>query len=39
VPFDKFIKIYRLEDINQAIDDQNTGKTVKAVLLTDVAAL
>jgi aryl-alcohol dehydrogenase len=39
LPFDKFITTYRFEDINQAIHDQSTGKTVKAVLLTAAAFL
>lgn len=34
-PFDKLIKTYRLQDINQAVRDQLDGKAVKAVLLTD----
>jgi aryl-alcohol dehydrogenase len=38
MPFDKLIKTYRLEEINQAIHDQHSGKTVKAVLLTDAVA-
>ncbi|ROL70233.1 NAD(P)-dependent alcohol dehydrogenase [Pseudomonas chlororaphis] len=32
-PFDKLIKTYRLEQINQAIADQASGECIKAVLL------
>lgn len=34
-PFDKIIKFYDFEDINQAADDSNTGKTLKPVLILD----
>lgn len=32
-PFDKLIKKYKFEDINQAIEDSETGKTIKPVIL------
>ena len=35
LPIEKFSKTYRLEDINQAIDDAHHGKCIKAVLLID----
>lgn len=38
LPFDKFVKTYRFEDINNAVRDQHDGKTVKAVLLTDAVS-
>lgn len=31
-PFDKLIKFYKLEDINQAVKDSESGSTLKAVL-------
>ena len=31
-PFDKLIRVYPFEKINEAIEDQHTGKTIKAVL-------
>lgn len=31
-PFDKLIKFYELEEINQAIEDSETGKTLKAII-------
>ncbi|WP_316751506.1 NAD(P)-dependent alcohol dehydrogenase [Pedobacter gandavensis] len=31
-PFDKLIKFYNLEDINQAVEDSENGTTLKAVL-------
>jgi aryl-alcohol dehydrogenase len=31
-PFDKLIQVYPFEQINQAIEDQRSGKTIKAVL-------
>lgn len=37
MPFDRLITTYRLEDINQAVQDQHDGKVVKAVLLTGAA--
>jgi aryl-alcohol dehydrogenase len=33
-PFDRLIRTYRLDDINQAVRDQHEGRCVKAVLLT-----
>jgi aryl-alcohol dehydrogenase len=35
LPLEKFTKTYRLEEINQAIDDAHHGKCIKAVLLID----
>jgi aryl-alcohol dehydrogenase len=35
LPIEKFIKTYRLDQINEAIDDAHDGKCVKAVLLID----
>ena len=35
MPFDRLMKTYRLEDINQATHDQHDGKVIKAILLTD----
>lgn len=35
LPVEKFTKTYRLEEINQAIDDAHHGKCIKAVLLVD----
>lgn len=32
-PFDKLIKNYKLDDINQAMDDAEQGGTLKPVLL------
>lgn len=32
-PFDKLIKKYRFEDINQAIEDSESGKAIKPVIL------
>jgi len=32
-PFDKLIKKYKFEDINQAIEDSENGKTIKPVIL------
>ena len=34
-PFDKLIKYYRFEDINQAFADTKRGEVIKAVLLMD----
>lgn len=34
-PFDKFIKKYDFEDINQAIKDTETGVVIKSVLIID----
>ncbi|MDY0749014.1 NAD(P)-dependent alcohol dehydrogenase [Paucibacter sp. R3-3] len=31
-PFDKLIRVYPFEQINEAIEDQHAGKTIKAVL-------
>jgi aryl-alcohol dehydrogenase len=31
-PFDKLIRFYRLEDINQAFEDSRTGRTIKPVI-------
>jgi aryl-alcohol dehydrogenase len=31
-PFDKLIKFYELEDINQAVADSESGVTLKAVI-------
>jgi aryl-alcohol dehydrogenase len=33
LPFDKMVKTYALEDINQAVADQHAGECVKAVLI------
>lgn len=35
LPIETFIKTYRLDQINEAIDDAHHGKCVKAVLLVD----
>ena len=35
LPLEKFTKTYRLDEINQAIDDAHHGKCIKAVLLID----
>ncbi len=35
LPIEKFSKTYRLDEINQAIDDAHHGKCIKAVLLID----
>ncbi|MDT0508447.1 NAD(P)-dependent alcohol dehydrogenase [Novosphingobium sp. MMS21-SN21R] len=35
LPIERFSKSYRLEDINQAIDDAHHGKAIKAILLID----
>lgn len=32
-PFDRLIKKYKFEDINQAIEDSESGKTIKPVIL------
>ncbi|RYY21968.1 MAG: NAD(P)-dependent alcohol dehydrogenase, partial [Sphingobacteriaceae bacterium] len=32
-PFDKLIKKYAFEDINQAVEDSEKGRTIKSVLL------
>jgi aryl-alcohol dehydrogenase len=37
-PFDRLIRTYPLEDINQAVRDQHDGKCVKVVLLTGMEA-
>ncbi len=34
-PFDKLIKFYDFEDINQAREDSLTGKTIKPILIMD----
>jgi len=34
-PFDKMIKYYKFEDINQAFADTKSGKVIKAVLVMD----
>ena len=34
-PFDKLIRYYKFEDINQAAEDSNTGVTLKPVLIID----
>lgn len=34
-PFDKLVKFYKFADINQAVEDSERGKTVKAVILFD----
>ncbi len=31
-PFDKLIKKYAFEDINQAVEDSEKGRTIKSVL-------
>lgn len=31
-PFDKLVKYYDFEDINQAFEDSRTGKTIKPVV-------
>ena len=31
-PFDKLVKCYDFEDINQAFEDSRTGKTIKPVV-------
>jgi aryl-alcohol dehydrogenase len=31
-PFDKLIRVYPFAAINEAIEDQHAGKTIKAVL-------
>ena len=35
LPIERFSKSYRLEDINQAIEDAHHGKAIKAILLID----
>lgn len=35
LPIERFSKSYRLEDINQAIEDAHHGKAIKAILLVD----
>ncbi|MBA4355448.1 MAG: NAD(P)-dependent alcohol dehydrogenase [Novosphingobium sp.] len=35
LPIERFSQTYRLEDINQAIDDAHHGKAIKAILLID----
>lgn len=35
LPIERFTRTYRLEDINQAIEDAHHGKAIKAVLLVD----
>ena len=37
LPFDRLIQTYPLSDINLAVNDQVSGQTVKAVLLTAAA--
>lgn len=32
-PFDQLVKTYKFEDINQAIQDSETGKTIKPIVL------
>lgn len=34
-PFDRLIKKYAFEDINQAVEDSEKGRTIKSVLLID----
>ena len=34
-PFDKLIKMYDFDDINQASADSLSGKTIKPVLIVD----
>lgn len=34
-PFDKLIKQYSFEEINEAVEDAEKGRTIKAVLLID----
>ncbi|AGL02318.1 NAD(P)-dependent alcohol dehydrogenase [Desulfoscipio gibsoniae] len=31
-PFDKLVKFYKFEDINQAVKDSHTGKTIKPII-------
>jgi aryl-alcohol dehydrogenase len=35
LPFDRFVTRYRLDQINEAINDAHSGKCVKAVLTID----
>ena len=35
-PFDKLIKFYRFEDLEQAMEDAHSGDTIKPVLLWDL---
>ncbi|PWA07055.1 aryl-alcohol dehydrogenase [Pueribacillus theae] len=34
-PFDKLVKFYKFNDINQAAADSNSGKTIKPILIID----
>lgn len=34
-PFDKLIKVYKMEDINKAFEDVRNGKTIKPVITMD----
>jgi aryl-alcohol dehydrogenase len=34
-PFDKLVKYYPLEEINQAVADSTSGKTIKAIIRTE----
>jgi aryl-alcohol dehydrogenase len=36
-PFDQLISFYRFDEINAAVEDQRSGKAIKAVLLTGAA--
>ncbi|MCR8656614.1 hypothetical protein NV377_04740 [Paenibacillus sp. T3-5-0-4] len=31
-PFDKLVKFYDFEEINQAVEDSGSGKTIKPIL-------
>lgn len=34
-PFDKLVKFYKFNEINQAAEDSNSGKTIKPILIID----
>ena len=34
-PFDKLVKTYRFDQINQAVEDSERGRTIKAVVVFD----
>lgn len=34
-PFDKLVKFYKFNDINQAAEDSNSGQTIKPILIID----
>ncbi len=34
-PFEKIVKFYKFNEINQAVQDSNSGKTIKPILIVD----